>query len=297
MKWKLAVGAIVVVVVGMGIGVMTGRLPASRSGGTPAASSSPSTRPGDGGRPASTSPLPTGPFDAVRDQLEQRASAGDAAAAYRLGRVIAGCRRYVEIDNGAFAGMLLRAAGTLGGLLNGGSGDDERLVMDALIEQKAFMDDLCAGTGAMRRSATAADAQRWLALAAERGDVQAMALYGDAAFEEYPAAADLLDHADEVARRRDRARGWLASAYGKGEPEALFGYAKAYMRGDLFPQDDERALGWWLGYRRSTTQGSFGPAAAAAFERRLRNAVDAPTAARAEAFGRRVALGISGSVP
>lgn len=259
-----------------------------RNGSAPIASAALS-RPADPPVPVAAPPLPQGPFDAVRTQLEHRASAGDAQAAYRLGAVIGQCRRYQPMDDTAFARAVVGAAGLFRQLVGGSGDDDERLAIDMLLENKVRLDELCKGTDALRRDAKAGDAARWLARAAELGDRRAMVEYADVAFEEFDDVAKMLDNAAEVARRRDRARAWLQAAREAGDTEAAFGFSKAYMRGDLYRIDRERALAWWLAY--AAEGGDPGRATATAIERRLRNELDSAAQARAERLATTLTMG------
>lgn len=234
-------------------------------------------------------PLPEGPFDSVRQELTRRATAGDPAAAYHLGRVLAQCHRYKPIADNEFARMAARAIGSLRHILPGGQGE-ETLLMNAVIEAKPEMDDLCAGTDGVRAKNEADEAARWMAAAAEARDPRAMVDYADVAFAAFPTSVAVIDHAAEVAQRRERARAWLLEARRAGNVEAMLGLAKAYALGTLYPQDRERALGWLLAYRDARGEHRVGPAAIAFTEYQMRKGLDAAAQERAARFARSVAV-------
>ena len=88
-----------------------------------------------------------------------------------------------------------------------------------------------------------------------------MARYAHASLAEYASSNALLDHAREVAMRRDRGRVFLERALAAGEQAALLEYSRAYGDGGVFEPDAVRAQAYWRAYR-STPAGRQVPAAA-----------------------------------
>lgn len=201
-------------------------------------------------------PLPNGPFDGVRTTLESRAAAGDAEAAYQLGHVMFQCARYEPISDQAFAGMIAKVVVGMGRFVRVVKSEplDSADSLDTILHAKAEQDRLCTGTEALRRTLRPGDAHRWNHMAAMKGHPRAMAEYGLHAFVEYETDADLLDHAEEVARRRDTARVMLERARMAGEREALLQGARAYSNGGWLRRDPVRALGYWMAYRSGPVQ-------------------------------------------
>lgn len=231
--------------------------------------------------PRTFGPLPEGGFDRTRATLESRARAGDAEAAFRLGEVIGRCQKYQAVSDSAFARLLAGAVGALGGLRLDGERISPTDAVGLLSDAKAEMDELCGGTEAVRGSMRPADAHRWNHHAATLGHTRAMAAYADHAFSEFETAADLIDHAKEVARRRETARIMLGRALKAGEPEALRSFAMAHARGGWMQRDPVLALAHWEAYRRTAVGNGLSSAHAELFARRLHAQVDAAGRQRA----------------
>lgn len=196
-------------------------------------------------------PLPEGPFAHVRNTLEARAQAGDAEAAYRLGNVIGQCRTYQPIPDTAFAVLLARFAAMGDSVRMGGRPVDDDLNLDAMLERKQELDDLCDGTDDLATTADVDAAHAWLARAAEQGHALAMVHYADHAFAAFPTHADLLENAEEVVRRRERARLWMHRAFELGEVESLYALSVAYSPNGILGDDPVRALAYLQAYRDS----------------------------------------------
>jgi TPR repeat protein len=196
-------------------------------------------------------PLPEGSFAAVRGTWESRARAGDAEAAYRLGSVLGACRTYQPMPYSAFASLIARMAALGDGVRIGGRTIDDDLSLDAMLERKQELDELCEGVDGLAASSDIDEAQAWLARAAEQGHVLAMSRYTDYAFAAFPTDAELLANATEVARRRERARLWMQRAVEAGEIESLFAMAMAYGPNGILGDDPVRALAYLQSYRES----------------------------------------------
>jgi TPR repeat protein len=213
--------------------------------------------------PASA-PLPQGAFRDIRQELEVRARAGDAQAAYRLGQVIGRCREYQSLPGGgAFTEMLAQMiAKADSGVSVGGRRLDDPELLDVMLYGKEQLDAICAEVGDLPPSVRKGDARAWFELAAERGHAKAMVDYTAFAFEEFATEADLLDNAAEVAARRERARGYLRRAFEAGEPESLLALAASHGHKPYLGRNITDALAYWKAYRR-TGEGSKLPAGVA----------------------------------
>lgn len=235
-------------------------------------------------------PLPTGPFNAIRDELEVRAGAGDAEAAYRLGHVMASCRRYEPMADGVFAGMLANSGGMLRGAMRiAGRPVEEQELFDVFIYAKALSDRTCAGAIDLAKSVDPGDAHRWIDRAAALGHPQAMAEYSQVAFSEFDTHHALLDNAGEVARRRDRAEVLLDAALRAGEPTALAAAASWYGPDGVRRGDPVRALAYWFAYSRSSEGKALPQAALKLGREQFTHGLDAAQTQEAEALSHEIA--------
>ncbi len=228
-------------------------------------------------------PLPRGRFQDIRAELEVRARAGDAQAAYRLGEVLGRCRNYQPMPGGEFAEMLARATakGSTQVRIGGRSLDDPQL-LDAVLYFKDRADAICGDVGDLSASARVGDARAWLELAAERGHARAMVDYGEFAFEDLPSDGDLLDHAAEVARRRELARAYLHRAFQAGEPESLLALAVAHGSKPYLGRDMTEALAYFKAYRGTEAGRRMPPGVQGFVEQQLIASGDAPQAAETD---------------
>ena len=232
-------------------------------------------------------PLPVGDFRTTRALLESRAMAGDAAAAFRLAEVIGRCQKYQSVSDSTFATILAGLVGLFDGGMRMG---DERIsgteAIGLFSDAKAEADALCEGTDGMKVAMSPADAHRWNHHAATLGHTRAMAAYADHAFLEFPKAADLMDHAAEVARRRETARLMLDRALRAGEPEALKALAIAHGKDGWMRRDPVLALAYWEAYRLTPAGQELSSTMASITERQLRSRVDPAGEARARGLAR-----------
>ncbi|MGO4261032.1 hypothetical protein [Lysobacter sp. TAB13] len=252
-RWIVGVliTGLVVLAVGLGgwwvlnRGRQTGEAPPSASvaatGGARVADSGPAA-----------APLPTGAFRDIHKELEVRARAGDAPAAYRLGQIISRCREYKPIPGGEFTQMLAGAIAHASGAIRMGSRKlDDPDLLDMLLYAKNEADAICGGVGDLPASVRKGDARLWFELAAERGHTKAMTDYGRFAFDDFASDVDLLDKADEVVARRERARGYLRRAFESGEPESLLALAAAHGNMPFLGRDTTESLAYWKAYRQT----------------------------------------------
>ncbi len=203
-------------------------------------------------RPRRSTPLPVGDFDRIRGDLEVRARAGDAEAAYRLGTIMARCREYRKIPGGVFTDAVAQVFAAFGkGLRIYGSTVEDDRVLDTMLYSKAELDRVCAGAEGLAATTREADAHAWLLQAAMQGHVRAKAEYGRHAFDEFQGTNELVENATEVAVRRERARAFLQQAFDAGEPEALAALAQAHGPVPYLGHDPEAGLAYWLAYRRT----------------------------------------------
>ncbi|MBT2747669.1 MULTISPECIES: hypothetical protein [unclassified Lysobacter] len=197
-------------------------------------------------------PLPTGTFQDIHKELEVRARAGDARAAYRLGQIISRCREYKPIPGGEFTEMLAGVVAHAGASIRMGSRKlDDPDLLDMMLYAKNEADAICGGVGDLPASVRKGDARAWFELAAQQGHTKAMTDYGRFAFDDLASDADLLDKADEVVARRERARGYLRRAFESGEPESLLALAAAHGNMPFLGRDTTQSLAYWKAYRRT----------------------------------------------
>lgn len=204
------------------------------------------------GKAASRSPLPKGRFQDIRAELEVRARAGDARAAYRLGEVLSRCLDYKPIPGGEFTEMLARAmASSSDNVRIGGRKLDDPDLLDMALYAKDQADTICKDVGELSGSARKGEARAWLQLAAEQGHTKAMAEYGAFAFDDMASSGDLLDNVEEVVARRELARGYLRRAFEAGEPESLVALAVAHGSKPYLGRDPIQALAYFKAYLRT----------------------------------------------
>lgn len=213
--------------------------------------------PGDGRAGNSVAAtVPAGPFDALRPRLEAAAADGDADAAFRMGRTLAHCLQYRPIPGDRITQLMAEAIATAGPNVTIGGrplGDERNMDMLLFAHQEA--ERLCADTDSLRATPPALDALDYIEQAAEAGHPQAMALYPDLAFREFRTPIELIENAEEVARRRGRAQAHLLAAVRAGEPAALLAASRAYAQDGWLARDPELALAYWLAYRATGDAG------------------------------------------
>lgn len=227
-----------------------------RSGERERAQPAPATATSDAQTSASAAaktPLPKGEFRSIRGELEVRARAGDAQAAYRLGVVLGRCPYYQQMPGGAFTDLLARAIAKSGNTIQrfGDRKLDDPDVLDMMLYAKDRADATCGDVGDLAGSVRKGEAREWMELAAEQGHTKAMVEYGEFAFEDMPSDGDLLDRAEEVARRRERARGYLRRAFEAGDADAMLALAAAHGSKPYLGRDTTQSLAYFKAYRRT----------------------------------------------
>ncbi|HVH33836.1 MAG TPA: hypothetical protein VM847_06980 [Tahibacter sp.] len=166
--------------------------------------------------------------------LERRTAAGDAEAAGELGGIIGTCRHYSpvstqNIEETVVDGM---AAGVDPPLIAGSPVSPELLVL-VLQQGQPELDRRCAGIDKDQLSGNLARVPGLLERAADAGQVQAMLDYPRHAFAGFGGTPRMLAEADEVARRKTKARAYLREALRRGEARALLLLGDAYASGPL----------------------------------------------------------------
>lgn len=170
-----------------------------------------------------------------RSALEQRAAAGDAAAAAELGGILATCWRYTPTTPESLEEAVVNGlAGNVEAPLVADVPVSPELLLLMLQQSQQELARRCADVGGVKwKWHEMARAPALLERAAEAGQVQAMLDYAQHAFADYGSTADMLQDADEVKRRKEKARAFLRQALRRGEARALMLQADAYAAGPL----------------------------------------------------------------
>lgn len=193
--------------------------------------------------------VPQGTFDSMRPQLETAAAAGDADAAFRMGQALAHCLDYKPLADGQVSRLVAELIATADGSIRiGGRPLSDGASIDAVLFAQQEAQRICADTASLRASAPALSAYQYIEQAAKAGHPGAGALYPELAFLEFRTPIELIDNAEEVDSRRNRARAYLLSAVRAGEPEALLAASRAFSEDGWLPRDPEQALAYWIAY-------------------------------------------------
>ncbi|MCQ4163395.1 hypothetical protein [Tahibacter harae] len=201
---------------------------------TAAAAVPPPAEPPAAAAAAAAAPEQAASFAERRAVLDQRAAAGDAAAAAELGGILANCWRYVpatqeKIEEAVVNGL----AGNVEAPLVAGVPAPPELLLLMLQQSQQELARRCTNLGPRWKWREMAQVPALLERAADAGQVQAMLDYAQHAFIDYGAAAEMLQDADEVKRRKEKARAFLRQALRRGEARALLLQADAYAAGPL----------------------------------------------------------------
>lgn len=214
------------------------RTPAPAASPVAVAAPAPMAAPAPAAPPAAASSAPPAAATAATAdrfaELERRAAAGDVEAAGELGGIIATCRHYSpigtqNIEQTVVDGM---AAGVDPPLIAGSPVSPELLVL-MLQQGQPELDRRCAGIDPHQLSGNRVRVPDLLERAADAGQVQAMLDYPRYAFEGFGGTTRMLAEADEVARRKTKARAYLREASRRGEARALLLLGDAYASGPL----------------------------------------------------------------
>ncbi|WP_386066794.1 hypothetical protein ACFJIW_20105 [Tahibacter sp. UC22_41] len=183
--------------------------------------------------PAAAPPAVNATADRVAE-LERRAATGDAEAAGELGGIIGTCRHYSPISTQNIEETVVdgMAAGVDAPLIAGSPVSPELLVL-VLQQGQPELDRRCAGIDRDQLSGKLSRVPALLERAADAGQVQAMLDYPRQAFAGFGGTARMLAEADEVARRKTKARAYLREALRRGEARALLLLGDAYASGPL----------------------------------------------------------------
>lgn len=183
--------------------------------------------------------------------------AGDARAAYRLVRIYAVCRGR-DADGNAVARPPAKPPQLA-------AADDPLFTpaSHAEIEQEqaraqASRDRLCEGLGRIPGEGRAKGYWHWLQVAADAGSTEAMITFARQVVRFYPQvegehrephSSRLLGRAEDIARYREQAVGYLQRALRQGDPRALAAYAREYAGGSLFAPDPLQACAYVIAWR------------------------------------------------
>lgn len=215
--------------------------------------------------PAAAAAAPAAPaqaatFAETRVVLEQRVAAGDAAAAAELGGILATCWRYVpatpaKIEEAVVNGL----AGNVEPPRVAGVPVPPELLLLMLQQSQQELARRCANLGTRGEWREMAQAPALLERAADAGQVQAMLDYAQYAFVDYGTSAEMLQDADEVKRRKEKARAFLRQALRRGEARALLLQADAYAAGPLENIDPFAAYAYMSAFFASTAAQEWPP--------------------------------------
>jgi hypothetical protein len=193
--------------------------------------------------------LPAGPFNETGAELEALATAGNAAAAYRLASILETCPSVAVPTGDGFADQLVEGLATLGsGFRFAGMQSHEPGVIETLLVAHDHLSTLCEGVDGLDPVVARAEAREWLAQAAARGYPPALLQQADALISQ-PNRDDIIDQAEQLRDLRRQAMALLQRALEAGEPQALARMSRAAASGDLAPRDPVAAYGYMLAFR------------------------------------------------
>lgn len=159
------------------------------------------------------------------ESLRDRASAGDAEAAFTIYLTLSRCKSAMNADVGTRALDAYRKA-------------------DALPSAVAQLEaDLDACQGVVNREDLFSE--RWLERAADAGLIEAQLMYAIDPSATIGSASDMIRDPESVRRYKHRAAGYLSKAAGNGSVDALIRLANAYDHGILVPADPVLAYAYY----------------------------------------------------
>ncbi|WP_257385544.1 hypothetical protein, partial [Tahibacter caeni] len=234
-------------------------------------------------------PATTAAADASSDRfagLERRAAAGDADAAAELGGLLGVCWRHSkgsakQIEETVISGM---AAGVDPPRIAGTPAPPE-LVILLLQQAQPELEQRCAGLDRERLWKDRTRAPALLERAADAGRVEAMLDYAQYAFVGYNGPRHMLMDADEVVRRKQKARAYLRQALGRGDARALFLLGDAYASGPLENVDPLQSYAYLSAFFRSPAAQEWPPRLGELYLQTLAQHLDAQQLAQAQAQG------------
>lgn len=150
------------------------------------------------------------------------AQAGDTEVMYELGFRLSTCRNHLDRDEVSVRSNALREFFDQNG--HEPKTDDELSVVAMMIDGDTTMLGSCRGLD----PALMATSIDWIERAARAGDIDALLWYQSSALEDMRSREDILMNLDEVARRRELARGFMRTALDRGACDVLLLYSMAY---------------------------------------------------------------------
>ncbi|MBN8738340.1 MAG: sel1 repeat family protein [Xanthomonadaceae bacterium] len=195
-----------------------------------------------------------------RADLDRRVAAGDVDAMAELGGIIGVCRHYSpisaqHIEETVVDGM---AAGVEPPLIAGKPVSPELLVL-MLQQGQPELDRRCAGIDRRQLRDDLDRAPALLERAADAGSVEAMLDYSRYAFAGYGGTDQMLADADEVARRKEKARAYLRESLRRGDARALLLLGDAYASGPLEKIDPLQAYAYASAFFQSPAGQEWSP--------------------------------------
>lgn len=190
--------------------------------------------------PSPAAPLQTVSFAERRAALDQRAAAGDAEAAAELGGTLAACWRYAPRTRAKLEQAVIDriAAGEEEPPRIAGTAASAELQLLLKERTQRELDVRCGNLGAATwKWEEAARAPALLERAADAGNVQAMLDYARFAFNDIDGADEVLQQAEEILRRKHKARALLRQALQRGDARALLLLGETYVSGPLEKPD------------------------------------------------------------
>lgn len=203
----------------------------------PAAAATPSSAPLP---PSPAAAPPPSSFAERRASLDQRAAAGDTEAAAELGGTLAACWRYAPRSREKLEQSVINdiAAGEKPPRPIAGTSPSAELQLLLKERSQRELDVRCGNLGtAMWTWDEAARAPALLERAADAGNVQAMLDYARFAFVDIDGADEVLQQAEEILRRKHKARALLRQALQRGDARALRLLGEAYASGPVEQPD------------------------------------------------------------
>jgi hypothetical protein len=209
-------------------------------------------KPTAGSRPPSAelAGLPAGPFNEIATELEALATAGNAAAAYRLADILGTCPSEPVPSRDGFADQLVEGLAAFGsGFRFAGMQSHEPGVIEILLAAHDHVSSLCDGVDGLDPLTAREEARQWMAQAAALGYPPALLVQADALIGIYRTRGDIIENAEGLRDLRRQAMGMLQRALDAGEPKALARMSRAAATGDLAPRDPVAAYGYMLAFR------------------------------------------------
>lgn len=235
--------------------------------------------------PSPAAPLQTLSFAERRAGLDQRAAAGNADAAAELGGTLAACWRYAPRTREKLEQAVIDdiAADEKSPRLIAGLAPSPELQLLLKERSQRELDVRCGNLGtATWKWDEAARAPALLERAADAGNVQAMLDYARFAFNDIDGADEVLPQAEEILRRKHKARALLRQALQRGDARALLRLGEAYASGPVEKPDAFAAYVHMSAFFESPAAQDWPPRLRELFLQTLAQRLDAAEVTRAQ---------------